>query len=90
MDDFPIDPPLLVKDQPKPRRLASLADARAFVDEAMKIGRPAPWREVYHRLAMVRSEEDADEAIGDLRELLELEDLLVQPNMPLSSGDSDS
>jgi len=25
-----------------------------------------------------------------LRELLELEDLLVQPNLPLSSGDSDS
>jgi len=78
MDDFRIEPPLLVKDQPRPRRLASLADARAFVDEAMKIGRPPPWREV-HRLKTVRSEEDADEAIDDLRELLELEDLLVQP-----------
>ena len=42
MDDFRIEPPLLVKDQPKPRRLASLADARAFVDEAMKVGRPRP------------------------------------------------
>ena len=76
MDDFRIEPPLLVKDQPRPRRLASLADARAFVDEAMKIGRPPPWREVHHRLKTVRSEEDA---IDDLRELLELEDLLVQP-----------
>ncbi|HEX8809511.1 MAG TPA: hypothetical protein VF760_11010 [Xanthobacteraceae bacterium] len=90
MDDFRIEPPLLVKDRPKPRRLASLADARAFVDEAMKVGRPEPWREVDHRLKTVSSEEDADEAIGDLRELLELEDLLVQPNLPLSSGDSDS
>ena len=79
MDDFRIEPPLLVKDQPRPRRLASLADARAFVDEAMKIGRPPPWREVHHRLKTVRSEEDADEAIDDLRELLELKDLLVQP-----------
>jgi len=79
MDDFRIEPPLLVKDQPRPRRLASLADARAFVDEAMKIGRPPPWREIHHRLKTVRSEEDADEAIDDLRELLELEDLLVQP-----------
>jgi hypothetical protein len=90
MDDFRIEPPLLVKDRPKPRRLASLADARAFVDEAMKVGRPEPWREVHHRLKTVSSQEDADEAIGDLRELLELEDLLVQPNLPLSSGDSDS
>jgi hypothetical protein len=51
----------------------------------MKIGRPEPWREVYHRLTTVGSEEDADEAIGDLRELLELEDLLVAPNPPPSS-----
>jgi hypothetical protein len=79
MDDFRIEPPLLVKDQPKPRRLASLADVRAFVDEQMKVGRPPPWREVHHRLTTVRNEEDAHEVIDDLRELLELEDLLVQP-----------
>ena len=85
MDDFRIDPPLVVKDQPRPRRLRSLAEARAFVAEAMKVGRPEPWREVYHRLTTVGSEEDADEAIGDLRELLELEDLLVTPNPPPSS-----
>ena len=85
MDDFRIDPPLVVKDQPRPRRLRSLAEARVFVAEAMKVGRPEPWREVYHRLTTVGSEEDADEAIGDLRELLELEDLLVTPNPPPSS-----
>ena len=85
MDEFRIDPPLVVKDQPRPRRLRSLAEARAFVAEAMKVGRPEPWREVYHRLTTVGSEEDADEAIGDLRELLELEDLLVTPNPPPSS-----
>ena len=85
MDDFRIDPPLVVKDQPRPRRLRSLAEARAFVAEAMKVGRPEPWREVYHRLTTVGSEEDADEAIGDLRELLELEDLLVAPSPPPSS-----
>ena len=85
MDDFRIDPPLVVKDQPRPRRLRSLAEARAFVAEAMKVGRPEPWREVYHRLTTVSSEDDADEAIGDLRELLELEDLLVAPSPPPSS-----
>jgi hypothetical protein len=31
----------------------------------------------------VRSEDEAIEAIGALRELLELEDLLVQPDVPL-------
>ena len=85
MDEFRIDPPLVVKDQPRPRRLRSLAEARAFVAEAMKVGRPEPWREVYHRLTTVGSEEEADEAIGDLRELLELEDVLVAPSPPPSS-----
>ena len=85
MDDFRIDPPLVVKDTPKPRRLASLVDARAFVDDEMRLGRPPPWREVYHRLTTVRSDDEASEAIGALRELLELEDLLVPPPLPLSS-----
>ena len=57
MDDFRIDPPLVVKDQPRPRRLRSLAEARALVAEAMKVGRPEPWREVYHRLTTVGSDE---------------------------------
>jgi hypothetical protein len=42
MDDFHIHPPLVVNDTPKPRRLVSLAEARAFVDEAMRLGRPQP------------------------------------------------
>ena len=59
MDDLRIDPPLVVKDWPKPRQLASLAEARAFVDEGMRLGRPPAWRELYHRLTTVRSEDEA-------------------------------
>jgi hypothetical protein len=77
MDDFPIAPPIVIKDTPKPRRLTKLSEARTYVDEAMRIGRPEPWREVWHRLRAVASEEDAIEAMGDLRELLEEEDLLL-------------
>ena len=78
MPDFPIAPPLVVKDTPKPRRITSLAEARAFVDEQMRIGRPSPWREIQARLKSVTSEEEAIEAFGDLRELLDEEDLLVR------------
>jgi hypothetical protein len=77
MDDFPIVPPLIVKDAPEQRRLSTLGQARDYVGEAMQIGRPAPWREVWHRLKSVTSDEDAIEAIGDLRELLLEEDLLL-------------
>jgi hypothetical protein len=77
MDDFPIAPPIVVKDTPKPRRLTTLKDARDYVDAAMRLGRPAPWREVWHRLNSVTGEEEAIEAIGDLRELLADEDLLI-------------
>jgi hypothetical protein len=90
MDDFRIDPPLLVKGQPKAQRLATLGEARAYVHEAMKIGRPAPWREVYHRLTTVADEEDAEEAIGDLRELLDVEDLLIHPSLPPSRDGEES
>src|SRR5208282_345513 len=82
MDDFPIEPPLVVKDTPKPRRLATLAQARAYVDEALRLGRPAPWRELWHRLKSVTTEDEAIEAIGDMRELLAEEDLLVPPGRP--------
>jgi hypothetical protein len=82
MDDFPIAPPLVIKDEPKPRHLKTLKEARAYVDEAMRLGRPAPWRELWHRLKSVTSEEDAIEAIGDMRELLAEEDLLVPPGRP--------
>jgi hypothetical protein len=51
MDNFPIVPPLVIKEE--------------------------PWREVWHRLRAVATEEDAIEAIGDLRELLNEEDLLL-------------
>jgi hypothetical protein len=89
MDDFRIDLPLVVKDTPKPRRLASLAQARDFVEAAMRVGRPPAWRDVYERLRTVRSEDDAIEPIGALRELLELEDLLVPPKLPLESQHRD-
>jgi hypothetical protein len=77
MQDFPIHPPLLVKDEPKPRRIATLSQARDYVEEAMRIGRPEPWRELWHRLKAVTTEEDAFEAFGDMRELLAEEDLLL-------------
>ena len=77
MKDFPIVPPIVVKDTPKPQRLTTLAQARAYVDEAMRIGRPEPWRELWHRLKSVATEEDAIEAAGDMRELLAEEDLLL-------------
>jgi len=77
MDDFPIAPPIVIKDTPHPRRLSTLKDARDYVEVAMRIGRPKPWREVQHRLKTVANQEDAIEAIGDLRELLADEDLLL-------------
>ena len=77
MDDFPIAPPIIVRDEPKPRHLKTLKDARDYVEAAMRIGHPEPWREVWHRLKAVTDEEGAIEAIGDLRELLEEEDLLL-------------
>jgi hypothetical protein len=75
MDDFPVTPPIIVKDTPKPRRITTVREARDYVDEAMRLGRPEPWREVWHRLKTVTGEDDAIEAIGDLRELLNEEDL---------------
>jgi len=80
MDDFPIAPPILVKDRPKPRRLATLKEARAYAEEAMGLGhRSSLWREVWQRLKSATAEDEAIEAIGDLRELLADEDLLVPP-----------
>jgi hypothetical protein len=82
MDDFPIAPPIVIKDTPKPQRLTKLSEARAYVDKAMRVGRPEPWRELWHRLKAVTNEEDAIEAIGDLRELLGEEDLLLPSSGP--------
>jgi hypothetical protein len=83
MDDFRIDPPLVVKDLPKPRRLGALSEARVFVDDALRLGRPPTWRVMYERIRGVRSEEEAIEVVGALRELLEFEDLLVPAKLPL-------
>lgn len=77
MDDFPIVPPIIVKDTPKPRRIGTLKQARDYVGEAMQLGRPAPWRELWQRLKAVTSEDEAIEATGDMRELLAEEDLLL-------------
>ena len=84
MLDFRIYPPLVVKDTPKPRPLGSLAEARHFVERAMRLGRPPPWRNIYERLRAVGNEEEAIEVIGALRELLDLEDLLVPPKLGFS------
>ena len=80
MDDFPIAPPIVVKDGPKP--LKTLREAHDYVSEAMRVGRPAPWRELWHRLKAVKSEDEAIEAIGDLRELLADEGLLLPSGKP--------
>ena len=55
----------------------TVEEARDYVDEAMRVGRPAPWRELWHRLTSLTSEDEAIEAVDDLRELLEEEDLLL-------------
>ena len=83
IDEFPVAPPLMIKDTPHPRRLTKLSDARAYVDEAMRLGRrSAPWRDLWHRLKSAASEDQAIEAIGAMRELLAEEDLLVPPGWP--------
>lgn len=76
LSDFPIAPAILVKDTPRPRRLESLADAVGFVDDALAARRTAPWRQILERLKAANTEDDAIEAIGALRELLMMEDLL--------------
>jgi hypothetical protein len=75
--DFPIVPPMKVKDEPLPRDLKTLKEARSYVEHELTIGRPAPWRDLHARLKSPQTEEDAIEAIGALRELLALEGLLV-------------
>jgi hypothetical protein len=77
MLDFPVVPPIEVKDTPKPRRISSLNEARALVDDLLRARRTAPLRDLLRRLDAAKTEEDAIEAIGALRELLALEDLLT-------------
>lgn len=50
-----------------------------YVAEMIRIGRPPPWRDVQHRLEAAQTEDEAVEAIGALRELLDLEKLLIRP-----------
>jgi len=77
LQDYPIVPPIRVKDRPRPRRLETIQDARAFVDEALSLRRTPPWRELKARFDRVQSEEDAFEAIGALHDVLAAEELLA-------------
>jgi hypothetical protein len=75
MLDFPVVPPILVKDTPHPRKLATLNEARAYVDTMLHERRLTTLRAIKQQLDGVKTEEEAIEAIGSLRELLALEDL---------------
>jgi|SRR6185437_14729105 len=75
MLDFPVAPPIVVKDRPRNRELTTLNQARAYVDEMLHQRRLSTLREIKERLDGAKTEEDAIEAIGSLRELLALEDL---------------
>lgn len=79
---FPIAPPMRVKDSPQERRLETLNDARAFVDDALAFRRTASWRELHARLKGV---DEAIEAIGALRELLMVEGLLESSSRSYSA-----
>jgi hypothetical protein len=77
MIDYRINPPIEVVDTPKPRRLTTLNEARAYVDEQLRRERFPKWREMLARLDGVKEEDEAIETIGALRELLAMEHLLV-------------
>ena len=68
--DFPVVPPISVKDTPNNRKLETLAEARRFAEEALAARRTSFWRDVHKRLIEASSDDDAIEAIGSLRELL--------------------
>ena len=67
MNEFQIEPVMVMKDAPKPRRLATLSQARTFVEEELRRGRPRAWRDLHRRLSSATSVEDAIEAIGVAR-----------------------
>lgn len=77
MLDFPVAPPIFVKDTPHKRKIATLNEARAYVDEMLHQRRLSTLREIKASLDGAKNEEDAIEAIGSLRELLADEDLLA-------------
>ncbi|HVY58811.1 MAG TPA: hypothetical protein VHA77_13240 [Xanthobacteraceae bacterium] len=74
MTDFRIEPELAVHDGP---RLTSVAAATTFVREMVDRRSFAPWKDLLRRLEAVRTEEDAVEAAGALRELLQTEQMLA-------------
>ena len=75
MLDFPVAPPIFVKDTPHKRKIATLNEARAYVDQMLHMRRLSTLREIKTQLDGAKTEEDAIEAIGSLRELLADEDL---------------
>lgn len=75
MPDYPVAPPITVKDQPHNRTLSTFSEVCAYVDEMLHQRRLYKLREIKARLDAVNSEEQAIEAVGALRELLALEDL---------------
>jgi len=75
MLDFPVAPPIFVKDTPHKRKISTLNEARTYVDEMLHQRRLSTLREIKTRLDGAKTEEDAIEAIGSLRELLADEDL---------------
>lgn len=77
MLEFPVVPLIVVKDTPHNRRIRTLTEARAFVDEMLHQRRLYKLREIKARLDGVKTEEEAADAIGALRELLADEDLLT-------------
>jgi hypothetical protein len=77
MLDFPVAPPILVADTPKPRVVRSLNEARALVRDLLHVRRFVAFREMLARLDAVNTEDEAIEAIGGLRELLAMEKLLA-------------
>jgi hypothetical protein len=75
MLDFPVAPPIFVKDTPHKRKITTLTEARKLVDEMLRQRRFTILREIKARLDGVKNFEDAIEAIAALRELLVDEDL---------------
>ena len=53
MLDFPVAPPIFIKDTPHKRKLTTLAEARAFVDEMLHQRRLYKLREVKTRLEIL-------------------------------------
>ena len=53
MLDFPVAPPIFIKDTPHKRKLTTLAEARAFVDEMLHRRRLYKLREVKTRLEIL-------------------------------------